>query len=38
MSETAITGRTAFDSLRMNEREGKPRSRRMSSVATAWKR
>jgi phosphosulfolactate synthase (CoM biosynthesis protein A) len=32
MSETAMTGRTAFDFLRMNEREGKPRSRGITEI------
>ncbi|TCJ13658.1 phosphosulfolactate synthase [Rubrobacter taiwanensis] len=32
MSETAITNRTAFGFLRMNEREGKPRSRGITEI------
>jgi phosphosulfolactate synthase (CoM biosynthesis protein A) len=32
MSETAMTGRTAFDFLRMNEREDKPRSRGITEI------
>jgi phosphosulfolactate synthase (CoM biosynthesis protein A) len=32
MSETAITNRNAFDFLRMNEREGKPRSRGITEI------
>src|SRR5215211_4606383 len=33
MSETAISGKNAFDFLRMNEREGKPRSRGITETA-----
>ena len=32
MSETAISGKNAFDFLRMNEREGKPRSRGITEI------
>jgi phosphosulfolactate synthase (CoM biosynthesis protein A) len=32
MSETAATNRNAFDFLRMNEREGKPRSRGITEI------
>jgi phosphosulfolactate synthase (CoM biosynthesis protein A) len=32
MSETAMSGKNAFDFLRMNEREGKPRSRGITEI------
>ncbi|MEJ7871267.1 MAG: phosphosulfolactate synthase, partial [Rubrobacteraceae bacterium] len=32
MSETAATNRNAFDFLKMNEREGKPRSRGITEI------
>jgi phosphosulfolactate synthase (CoM biosynthesis protein A) len=32
MSETAISGKNAFDFLRMNEREGKPRQRGVTEI------
>jgi hypothetical protein len=32
MSETTVESRKAFDFLRMNEREGKPRSRGITEI------
>jgi phosphosulfolactate synthase (CoM biosynthesis protein A) len=32
MSETTVSGKNAFDFLRMNEREGKPRQRGVTEI------